>query len=221
LADIEIDGELGALYPGLRALSRRLEGLTVSARNEALEEFKGQVFGRMEKSVRSLDELKDLPVVRAYRDFFWRVGLDPTKVRPAGEALARRIIGGRGIPTINTFVDSYNLASAQTLVPIAAFDLSKIRSDLLMRRARGGETFLGIGMESPLALKGVEVVIEDEGDGALVAVYPYRDAEASKVTERSREVLIVSCGVPGVEEPLLEEARDLAVSYVLKYCGGA
>jgi DNA/RNA-binding domain of Phe-tRNA-synthetase-like protein len=220
LTDITIDYELAALYPGLRVSCARVEGLTISARDERLEEFKGLVLDRIRKTVGSLDDVKDLPLVRAYRDFFWRVGLDPTKVRPAGEALARRIIGGRGIPTINTFVDSYNLASAETLVPIAAFDLSKVGQDLLMRRARGGEEFLGIGMDSPLALKGVEVVIEDRRDGRLVAVYPYRDAAASKVTERSRDVLLVSCGVPGVDIPKLEEARDLAVDYVLKYCGG-
>lgn len=219
LPAIAIERELEILYPGLRVLCAKLKGLSILARDEELETFKGQVFERVSKSVRSLDEVKDLSIVRAYRDFFWRVGIDPTKVRPAGEALARRIISGRGIPMINTFVDSYNLASAETLVPIAAFDLSKVGENLLMRKAKGGERFLGIGMESPLALKGVEVVIEDQRDGELIAVYPYRDANASKVSETSRDVLIVSCGVPGVEVSALEKARDLTIDYARRYCG--
>jgi DNA/RNA-binding domain of Phe-tRNA-synthetase-like protein len=219
LVDVKIQGELTALYPGLRVSCARLDGLIISGRDEGLEVFKSQVFERIRESVRSLDEVKDLPIIRAYRDFFWRVGLDPTKVRPAGEALARRIIGGKGIPAVNTFVDSYNLASAETLVPMAAFDLSTVGEDLLMRRARGGERFLGIGMDSPSVMRGIEVVIEDRRDGKLVAVYPYRDADAGKVREKSRNVLIVACGVPGVDMPTLERARDLAVGYVLKYCG--
>jgi DNA/RNA-binding domain of Phe-tRNA-synthetase-like protein len=220
LVEIIIEGKLEALYPGLGVSCARLDGLTISAKDEGLEAFKGEVFKRVRKSVRSLDEVKDLPIVRAYRDFFWRVGLDPTKVRPAGEALARRIISGRGIPTINTFVDSYNLASAETFVPIAAFDLSSIGGNLLMRRAKIGESFLGIGMDSPLSLKGVEVVIEDRRDDRLVAVYPYRDADAGKVSEKSRDALAVACGVPGVDKPTVERARELAVSYVLRYSGG-
>ncbi len=221
LADITIDRELGALYPGLGVSCARVDGLAISARDEELEAFKSQVFERIRKSVSSLDDVKHLPIVRAYRDFFWSVGLDPTKVRPAGEALARRIIAGRrGLPAINAFVDSYNLASAETLVPIAAFDLSAVSEDLLMRRARSGERFLGIGMDSPSTLKGVEVVIEDRRDCRLVAVYPYRDADSGKVSEESRNVLIVACGVPGVGRPTLERARDLAVDYVLKYCDG-
>lgn len=217
---LTLEDDLKALYPGLGVSSSRLDGLTVSTRDDGLEELKGRVFESIRKKVHSLDDVKNLPIVRAYREFFWRVGLDPTKVRPAGEALARRIIGGRGIPTINTFVDSYNLASAETLVPIAAFDLTAVGEDLLLRRANGGETFLGIGMDSPMTLKGVEVVMEDTRDGKLVAVYPYRDAEVGKVSEKSRSVLVVACGVPGVEVPALEEARELAVERVLRYCGG-
>jgi phosphoenolpyruvate synthase (EC 2.7.9.2) len=42
----------------------------------------------------SLEGLKEDPVVRAYRDFYWRLGIDPTKVRPSSEALARRAFRG-------------------------------------------------------------------------------------------------------------------------------
>jgi len=42
----------------------------------------------------SLEGLKEDPVVRAYRDFYWRLGIDPTKVRPSSEALARRALRG-------------------------------------------------------------------------------------------------------------------------------
>ena len=49
----------------------------------------------------SLDGLKDEENIRAYRDFFWKLGIDPTKIRPAAEALIRRILGGKEIPRIN------------------------------------------------------------------------------------------------------------------------
>ena len=32
-----------------------------------------------------LETLKDEPIIKAYRKFFWRIGIDPTKVRPSSE----------------------------------------------------------------------------------------------------------------------------------------
>ena len=197
----------------------RLDGLFIKKSDAALDEFKKQVQERIRANLPSLDAVKDQKVFRAYRDFFWGVGVDPTKTRPAGEALTRRILSGWGLPTINTFVDSYNLASAETGIAIAAFDLSKVSGpDLSMRKATPREVFLGIGMEAPIELKGVEMVIEDSRSRELVAVYPYRDSDGSKVTEESESALLMMCGVPGIETSLLEEARDVAKRYVERFC---
>ena len=175
-----------------------------------MEEFKKRKQLDIREKIKSLDEVKNLPVFRAYRDFYWKVGIDPTKTRPAGEALTRRILGGRDLPTINTLVDSYNIASAESNVAIAAFDLSSVsKGSLRMRKAIPGEAFFGIGMDSPITLSGVEVVIEDEGKMNLVAVYPYRDSDSSKVTENTHDVLMMMCGVPGLSDADLELAKSL------------
>ena len=87
-----------------------------------------------------------------------------------------------------------------------------------MRRAVKGELFHGIGMASPDSLTGFAVVIEDQGSHGLVAVYPYRDSDGSKVTERTKGVLFMMCGVPGIEEAALERARDLTREYVGRFC---
>ena len=97
----------------------------------------------------SLETLKDHPVVRAYRDLSWRVGIDPTKRRPSGEALARRVLGGQSLPRIHPLVDAYNRASAATLVPLSAFDAETLRTrgTPLLARATAGEPFHGIARE--------------------------------------------------------------------------
>jgi len=211
--------ELQSSFPGLRVVELKMEGLEVENSDPALESFKREVQERTRERIASLDEVKDRPVFRAYRDFFGRVGIDPTKVRPAGEALTRRILGGRDLPTVNTVVDAYNVASVETSIAIAAFDLDAIDEEsLLMRRAAKGEAFHGIGMTSPDSLTGVEVVIEDQKSHRLVAVYPYRDSDDSKVTERTRGVLFMMCGVPGIDELTLERARDLTREYVGRFC---
>lgn len=216
---MEIREELSSTFPGLHAIPLEIHGLTIMKQTPALEHFKKEVLARVRLTIKSLEEIKDKPIYRAYRDFFWRVGIDPTKTRPAGEALVRKVIGGRDLPTINTLVDAYNLASLETGIAIAAFDLGNLGwDDLSMRKAFLGETFLGIGMSAPSILTGVEVVIENKRTASLVAVYPYRDSEESKVTTETKDVLLVMCGVPGIKEETLELAESLSKKYVMQFC---
>lgn len=192
--------------------------MRVESRSPKLERFKEEVMGRI-RSRWTLLQLREEPIFRAYRDFFWRIGIDPTKIRPAAEALIRRVLRGRSIPRINTLVDAYNLASMETAVALAAFDVDQIEGDLLMREAGEEERFLGIGMEKPVTLKGGEVVVAD-GE-KLVAIYPYRDAEDSKITLQTRRALLMVCGVPGLDEETLEAAGGVALEYVTRFCGGS
>ena len=215
---LKVDKTLETKFPSLSALVMRLEGAKVRLEDPKLEAFKGEVIERI-KGRWALEQLREHPVFRAYRDFFWRVGVDPTKTRPASEALIRRVLRGRSLPQINTFVDAYNLASMDAAVPLAAFDMAWLSGDLLMREAIMGEAFLGIGMEKPVVLEGGEVVVED--DEKLVAIYPYRDAEAAKITVDTEDVLMLVCGVPNVGSDILNQAEKISTEYVTRFCGGS
>jgi len=87
-----------------------------------------------------------------------------------------------------------------------------------MRTGENGERFLGIGMSEPMELNGGEIVISDREK--LVAVYPYRDADKSKVSSMTKNLLILVCGVPGIDEQLLLEAGRVALDLVPRFCGG-
>ncbi|MDA4130872.1 MAG: phenylalanine--tRNA ligase beta subunit-related protein [Thaumarchaeota archaeon] len=216
---LTIDEALQKSFPGLEVIELRIEGISVKERDESLEAFKPFVQQKVRGIFGSLEQIRDHSIFRTYRDFFWRVGIDPTKTRPASEALTRRIIGGKDLPTINTLVDAYNLASVETSVAIAAFDLGSISgTDLFMRKATMGERFLGIGMKSEMSLTGIEVVIEDLGTNRLIAIYPYRDSDDSKVTLQTREVLLMMCGVPGLPRETLVEAEKLSREFVTRFC---
>ena len=194
-----------------------LRNVKVFESDPSLQRAKEEVAAEV-KSKFNLDTLKDQQPMRAYRDFFWRIGTDPTKNRPASEALIRRILLGKPLPTINTLVDAYNIASIRSGVPIAAFDLDSLRGSMRMRFAKPNERFLGIGMNAPMELKGIEIVIGD--DGGLTAIYPYRDAERTKITLESRGAVLLFCGAPGVEEDRLEYAKRECVQQITRFCGG-
>jgi DNA/RNA-binding domain of Phe-tRNA-synthetase-like protein len=214
---LNFDSELQTRFPSLIAITLQINDVKIQKRDDKLEKVKLDVMKQVRDKY-DLNALKDQPTFRVYRDFFWRIGLDPTKIRPATEALIRRILAGKGIPRINTLVDSYNLASIRSKIPLATFDSDELEGPLLMTFAKEGESFYGIGMEKPLILKGGEIVVSDEEK--LIAVYPYRDAENTKVIEKTKNVTIIICGVPGVSKGTLSDASLVVLKYVTGFCGG-
>ncbi|MDH5438466.1 MAG: phenylalanine--tRNA ligase beta subunit-related protein [Candidatus Bathyarchaeota archaeon] len=214
---LNIEFHLQKSFPELKVLTCQIMGVGVEKRKVELESFKEEVMKQVREQY-DLESLRNLSTFRAYRDFFWRVGIDPTKNRPAAEALIRRVLGGKVIPNINTLVDAYNLASIKTEIALAAFDADRLKGGLLMRFAIEGEEFLGIGMEKPMILKGGEIVISDGEE--LVAVYPHRDADNTKVTMKTKNVVLLVCGVPGIGEETLQKAARVALEYLTRFCDG-
>ena len=215
--NLKIDAQLKTRFSDLTVLACNVKSIKVETQNVELEKFKDEITEKVREKY-DLDSVKNLSTFRAYRDFFWRVGIDPTKNRPAAEALIRRILGGRTIPRINTLVDAYNLASVKTEIALATFDANKLKGDLLMRFAEEGEKFLGIGMEKPMLLQGGEIVVSDSEK--LVAIYPYRDADSTKITEKTKNVTLLVCGVPGIGEETLQNAAQVALEYITRFCDG-
>jgi DNA/RNA-binding domain of Phe-tRNA-synthetase-like protein len=214
---IEIADDVVQKLPDLKVFSCMIKDIRISEVDSELEEFKEQVYADVRRRF-TLEALKDEPVFKAYRNFFWRLGIDPTKIRPAAEALIRRILGGKPLPRINTAVDAYNLASATTCVALAAFDINRLNGQLAMRFANKGETFLGIGMNKPVILGGGEIVMVDAS--RLVAIYPYRDADYSRITLQTKVLTLISCGVPGLSLDQLKEGCERAVKFIVRFCGG-
>lgn len=165
----------------------------------------------------NLETLKDNPVIRAYRDFYWKVlKIDPTKQRPSQEALLRRVIRGENLPRISPVVDSGNIVSIRHLVPIGLYDLSKIRENTLkLRLSEKGEVFYPIGGH-PEELDGQIVLAAGR---QILHVYPYRDSVETKIDVSTKDVLVVVAGVKGVEASrLVEAANDL--KKLFKLLGG-
>jgi DNA/RNA-binding domain of Phe-tRNA-synthetase-like protein len=214
---LNIDSKLKTRFPDLDAFTLDIQGVRIKKKDAELENFKQEV----EEQVRNdytLESVKDHPTFRAYRTFFWGIGIDPTKIRPAAEALTRRILAGKPLPRINTLVDAYNLASIKTRIALATFDADKLEGKLLMRFAEENEQIVGIGMDKPFVMKGGEIVLSDASK--LIAVYPYRDADNTKVIESTENVSIVVCGVPGISKEMLENASKVTLEYVTRFCSG-
>ncbi|WP_016731549.1 B3/B4 domain-containing protein [Saccharolobus islandicus] len=174
----------------------------------------------VEEKYRSQDPeyLKNDSVVRAYRDFYWRIGIDPTKTRPSGEALRRRLARGNRFPRINIVVDIGNIVSVETLVPIGLYDREKVMGDLHLVMSKGSEEFLGLGKKTEKLDKGIPILVDDEGK--VLHIYPYRDSILTSITPDVKNVIIVGAGVPNIDENLVKYAVDRVADLLEKICKG-
>ena len=204
-------------YPNLIIGYSVIHDVHVNKRDHDMEVF----IKKKEEELRrrySLEELKNVRKVRLYRDFFWRLGIDPTKKRPASEALLRRILRGKGLPKISNVVDAYNLASVETLITLSAYDLDKVRLPLSVRFARKGEKAILIGNRE-VELTGKEIVLTD-GEGIL-CVLIHGDVERTKVTMNTKNIILIAYGVPGIDENEIINAIDKASEYIIRFAGGS
>jgi DNA/RNA-binding domain of Phe-tRNA-synthetase-like protein len=204
-------------FPGICVAEGDVRSVIIQSESLSLEQRKREVIQELQ-SRNTLETVKNDPIFRAYRDFFWRVGVDPTKTRPASEALVRRALSKREFPQINTAVDAYNLASARSGIPIAAFDADILQGGLVMCFAQDGDRFWGIGMEKPIMLRKNQVILTDEQD--IVAIYPYRDAHKTRVTMDTQNIHLVTCGVPGIDREQVGNVYENCVRYLEEFTGG-
>jgi DNA/RNA-binding domain of Phe-tRNA-synthetase-like protein len=155
--DLEVSERLPKLSIGIGIINN----VHVEIENEQIKRLKKAVYEEV-RAKYNLKTLKDNPTVRAYRNFYWKLGIDPTKTRPSGEALLRRVLHGNELPRISTVVDAYNLASMKTIIPISGFDKDRLNPPFHVRFAKNGETFMGIGMVKPMTLTDKMLVLADE-----------------------------------------------------------
>lgn len=87
-----------------------------------------------------------------------------------------------------------------------------------MRFAKDGETFTGIGMETPIPLTSRTLILVDKRQ--ILCVYPYRDSDHTKITIKTQNVAIVGYGAPGIERKQLKDAVETTLSFITKVAGG-
>jgi DNA/RNA-binding domain of Phe-tRNA-synthetase-like protein len=186
-------------------------------KNEQIKRLRKSVFEEV-RAKYNIETLKDDPIVRAYRDFYWKLDVDPTKTRPSGEALLRRVLHGDGFPNISTVVDAYNLASMKTIVPISGFDADRLNLPLQFRFAGSGEAFMGIGMSKLLFLTDKMLVLGDARQA--LCIYPYRDCDYTKITLQTRNVMIIGYGTPAMTDQQLKWTVETTLLYIKEVADG-
>lgn len=194
---VKVEKEVFRKYP-----ATGVYGILCEPGRPGLYDFHSIIKNEKSKVRMPLSELKDDPIIAAFRSFYWRIGIDPTKQRPASEALLRRILQGNMVPSINYVVDAGNIASIRTHIPIGLYDYTKVQGPLRLAMSRAGEPFVDISGKEGKTTE--EVVLEDEA--GVIHLFPHRDCDRTKITLRTKVVLILGCRVLGVTDEACKAA---------------
>jgi len=211
---VQWNNQIKDKFPELRMSTLVLMNVTIKETPiDIINQIEQSYFTQIKEKF-NLENLKDVIQIRAYRDFYWAINIDPTKTRPASEALVRRILADKPLWRINAFVDSYNIASAVTMITLGAYDLNTIQERLdkiylTIRMSETDEKFQGIGMKESKFLKGKEIIVES--NNKIISIYPYRDAHFSRIRNQTKNILLLAYGVPQISPNDLNESLELTI----------
>lgn len=160
------------------------------------------------------ETLKDVSGIAATRRIYRACGKDPSRYRPASEALIRRILQGKKLYQIDTLVDLINLASIVYGYSIGGFDADKMLGEqLTLGIGKADEPYEGIG-RGVINIEGLPVYRDEIGGVGT----PTSDHERTKITAQTTHLLVLINGYDGKEDSV--RANALYIQELLrKYAG--
>jgi len=193
-------------YPALNFYGVKVEDLQATKKLMYVKARKK----RIQKDFREmydLETLKGVHQVKAIRDLFFATGDDPEKSMTAVENLASLVLRS-GLPSINSVVDSCNLASLYTLMPIGVYDADKTNGVMVLDLSAEGETYEPIGMEREILSEGLLILRDDEG---IISRPMYKDSKKTMITEATKNAYIVTVRYSPISDEEARKALEVAV----------
>lgn len=149
------------------------------------------------------ESLKEISSIAATRRVYKACGKDPSRYRPASEALIRRVLQGKELYQLNTLVDLVNLASIAYGYSIGGFDADKFQGDILtLGIGREGEPYEGIG-RGMINIEGLPVYRDAIGGVGT----PTSDNERTKILPDTSHLVVLINGYDGNEQRVRENAE--------------
>jgi DNA/RNA-binding domain of Phe-tRNA-synthetase-like protein len=211
---VTIDPALIGKAPGLTLGVAAIDGVRVREPDAALAAELDAAIGTLLARPEGY-AIADDSVVQAVRALYRATGMDPTRYRPASEALLRRALQGKGVPQVNTVVDVNNLHSLVTRWPWGVYNRARIEGDVVYRLGQVGESYVGIGKPA-LDVAGKLILADSQGPFGS----PTSDSERTQVTLSTTDLLWAVFAPPGTSETALDRALDDALARLRRYNGG-
>jgi len=210
---IQCSEEIKQACPEFRGMALEAMVTNTSYSDELWQEIERFTMEYREKY--TVDSIKEMPSIQATRTAYKRCGKDPSRYRPSGEALCRRLLRGLELYKVDTVVDLINLVSIASGYSIGGFDADKFEGDTLtLGIGRAGEPYEGIG-RGELNIEGMPVYRDAVGGVGT----PTSDNERTKLSLETTHLLAIVNGYDG-DTVHLQETIDYMKALLEKYADG-
>ena len=210
--------EFFALFPDASIALVILRGIDNTRRGdeaELLRAAQSSAAGRLAGA-----PLTEHPRIQCWRDAYRAFGAKPKDYPSSIENLLRRALKGEPLRSINPLVDLYNVVSLTHLLPAGGEDLDAIEGDILLTRASASEPEVKLlGENEARAPKPGEVIYKDDV-GAICRRWNWKEADRTKLTESTRNAVLVLEALPPLLASELEAAARELERLVSERCGG-
>jgi tryptophanyl-tRNA synthetase len=208
-----ISSEVRAKFPDLQEALMPVYGVKVEKDESILTEddFKDLLKGKTEEQFFDQEDFK------LFREFAKDLKINLKKNPPSVEFLYKQFKKTGKIPHINNIVDSANKVALETFVATGTFDMDKIEGDMNLRFTREGEEFRPLGGDIEYLPAGL-VVIADENK--ILNLFPFRDSIYQKITEKTKNVLILADKMPGQDAVKIKDAVSGVAELLVENAGG-
>ncbi len=215
---LKIDSKIFAKFPELKigvVTARNID-------NHGLSHEVMQLIREKEKEIRENYETETIsqnPKINSWRKAYSSFGAKPKKYKSSVESLFRMVLKGLDLRHINKIVDLYNYISLKRMIPAGGDDRAKVDGDIILKFALGDEPFTALNSKERETAKEGEVVYAD-GKEVLCRRWNWRECDKTKMTEETKDVILVIEALPPVTREELEEAQEDLSRLITKYCGG-
>ncbi|MFH0962088.1 MAG: phenylalanine--tRNA ligase beta subunit-related protein [archaeon] len=220
MIEIEIEKEIFDRFPGVVIGVVFAKNLDNSGAFPKAQELIGAEIERIRKEFTN-ENLSQQKKIEIWRDAYRTFGGEPKKNKSSVENLYKRILGGNSLWKINKIVDVYNYISLKHMLPVGGEDLDKVKGTIRLAIAGESETpaiMLGES-EARQPHKG-EVIYKDDLS-TICRRWNWKEADRTKLTEETRNCILVIEGLPPVGKEEIREALSELASIVSEACGGA
>ncbi|AZO94778.1 phenylalanine--tRNA ligase beta subunit-related protein [Halocella sp. SP3-1] len=182
------------------------KGIDNHVSNVRIEQMLDEQIEKFANAYQSVN-VRELPNIKAYRDAFSALGMNPNKYMCSIEALAKRVQKSAQLPHINSIVDIGNAFSLKYHLPMGAHDIDKMELDIQIRFSTQQDHFLGMG-ESRTEVMPEGELVYISGHTVKTRRWIWRQSDDGKITEETSYVLFPIDGFENLNQEQVLKARD-------------
>jgi lysyl-tRNA synthetase class 2 len=215
---LKIDTRIFEKFPGLKIGAVIVRNID----NHGFSDEIMQLIREKEKEIREnydTETLSQHPKIHSWRGAYSSFGAKPKKYKSSVESLYRMALKGLDVRHINKIVDLFNYISIKHMIPAGGDDMAKVDGDVTLKFAVGDEPFIALNSQERETAKEGEVVYADSKE-VLCRRWNWRECDKTKMTEDTKDVILVVESLPPVTREELEEVVEDLSRLITEHCVG-